>query len=337
MAAPVRDFVHSDAPEPHRARTKEILRNHPEIRQLIGPNPVTFLWITGIVALQIVLAFLLRDRSWWLVIGVAYLVGAFANHSLFVMIHEATHRLVFRKRTPNNLAGLFANLPLFFPSAMEFKKYHLKHHAFQGVYELDADMPYHWEARLIGRSFIGKALWLLIFPIFQMLRAFRLKEIPLVDAWGVANIVVQVGFDVAVYLLWGPKALIYLALSFFFSIGLHPLGARWVQRHYLMGNGGQETFSYYGRLNKLAFNVGYHNEHHDFPSVPWNHLPQIRAIAPEAYNHLYYHTSWTRLLFRFLFDRNLTLYARMVRKERGRVKLNDDVKPDVELVESSSA
>ena len=47
-------------------------------------------------------------------------------------------------------------------------------------------------------------------------------------------------------LLWGPQALGYVALSFFFSIGLHPLGARWVQRHYMTGNGGQETFSYYG-------------------------------------------------------------------------------------------
>ena len=326
-----RDFVHSDAPEPHRARTKALLRTHPEIRKLIGPNPTTVLWITGIVALQVALAFLVRDRSWWLVVGLAYTVGAFANHSLFVLIHEAAHRLVFKRKFPNMVAGLIANLPLFFPSAVAFKKYHLKHHAFQGVYELDADVPYHWEARLIGRSFVGKALWLLIYPVFQALRPLRLKEIELVDAWSVTNLLVQVGFDLALLLLWGPKALVYVALSFFFSIGLHPLGARWVQRHYLTGNGGQETFSYYGPLNRLAFNVGYHNEHHDFPSVAWNRLPQIKAVAPEAYEHLHYHTSWTRLLFRFLFDKNLTLYSRMVRDERGGVKLNDEVKPDVEL------
>jgi sphingolipid delta-4 desaturase len=59
--------------------------------------------------------------------------------------------------------------------------------------------------------------------------------------------------------------------------------------------------------------VGYHNEHHDFPSVPWHRLPRIRAIAPELYTDLVAHTSWTRLLFRFLFDPELSLYSRMTR------------------------
>jgi len=127
------------------------------------------------------------------------------------------------------------------------------------------------------------------------------------------NLAIQVGINLAVYLLWGPKSLAYLALALFFSIGLHPLGARWIQRHYLVGSEEQETFSYYGRLNLLTFNVGYHNEHHDFPSVPWHRLPRIRAAAPEWYTDLVAHTSWTRLLFRFLFDPEISLYSRMTR------------------------
>ncbi len=336
MKPPCTEFAFSTAPEPHRFRTRELLRDHPEIRELIGPNPATFWWTAGIVALQIVVAWLVADRPWWVVVVVAYTVGAFADHALFVMIHETAHRLVFKRKVPNILTALLANLPQAFPGALSFSKYHLKHHAFQGVYELDGDLPFRWEARLVGRSPFRKALWLLLFPIFQAIRPWRVKEVPLWDRWTATNVVVVVAFDALVWVVLGPKALVYLVLSLFFSIGLHPLGARWIQRHYLTTAGGQETFSYYGPLNWLAFNVGYHNEHHDFPSVPWNRLPRIRALAPEVYASLASHTSWTRLLWRFLFDRELTLFSRVERHDRNHVALDDQVKPDVDALRGTS-
>ena len=302
---------------------------------MIGRNPVTFWWTVGIVALQITAAWFVAQQRWWVVFVVAYTVGAFSDHALFVVIHETAHRLVFKRKLPNILTALLANLPQFFPGALSFSKYHLKHHAFQGVYELDGDLPFRWEARLIGRSALGKALWLLLFPIFQALRPWRVKEVSLWDRWTVANVLLQAAFDAAVWVVLGPRALAYFALSLFFSIGLHPLGARWIQRHYLTEDGEQETFSYYGPLNRLAFNVGYHNEHHDFPSVPWNRLPAIRAAAPEVYANLAAHQSWGRLLVRFLFDRNITLFSRIVRNDRNHVALDDAVKPDEEALRSA--
>src|SRR5438876_5486171 len=59
--------------------------------------------------------------------------------------------------------------------------------------------------------------------------------------------------------------------------------------------------------------MGYHNEHHDLPSIPWKNLPKLRAMAPEFYDNLKYHTSWSRLLLQFIFDKRYSLYSRVER------------------------
>ena len=269
-----------------------------------------------LVVLHTSFAALMSHVPFWAALIAAFLVGAFLDHTLWVLIHECSHNLVFRRASWNRIAAIAANLPHILPSAISFQTYHLKHHAFQGVYELDADIPSRWEARLVGHSALKKALWLLFFPIFQVTRPPRLGEIPLLGPWVFVNIGVQLAYDVAVWMVLGPKAFLYLTVSFFFSVGLHPLGARWIQEHYLVFEG-QETSSYYGPLNVVALNVGHHNEHHDFPSVPWNRLPAIRRAVPEVYDALSFHRSWTRLLLRFVFDRKLSLFSRMIRSERG--------------------
>jgi sphingolipid delta-4 desaturase len=90
------------------------------------------------------------------------------------------------------------------------------------------------------------------------------------------------------------------------------VGARWIQEHYTF-RPGQETYSYYGILNRVSFNIGYHNEHHDLVKVPWVYLPRVKAMAPEFYDNLYAHRSWTRVLLWFLFDPQVDLYTRITR------------------------
>lgn len=317
------DFTWSEEREPHHARTRQILDAHPEVRSLVGKNPATFLLILGAVGAQIAIAVALKSASWWVILLVAYTIGALIDHALFVMVHECAHNLVFRRTWQNMMAAIVANLPQFFPSAISFKRYHLKHHSFQGVHELDADLPGYVEARLINNYAIGKALWLLLFPFFQISRTFRTTEIALVDRWVILNWATQIAFNAGVWFLIGPGAFAYILLSFFFSIGLHPLGARWIQEHYL-AHGEQETYSYYGVMNRVALNVGFHNEHHDFPSVPWNRLPEIKRAAPEAYGTLHAHYSWTKLLFQFLFQQELSLFSRILRRNRGGVSVSRD-------------
>ena len=321
------DFHHSHSAEPHISRTKEIISKYPEIKKLMGRNPNTFFYSVAIVVFQLVVAISLASQPWWVALLAAYLVGAFANHALFVLIHEFTHNMVFKSRVYNLWGGIMCDLPNAFPSSVSFRKYHLKHHAFQGHYDIDADLPSRWEAKLMGSNFLGKSLWLLFFPIFQALRPPRLKEITFASKWVWINILTVLAFDLAIYLTLGPVPLVYFMASFFFSVGLHPLGARWIQEHFLVAPP-QETYSYYGPLNKLAFNVGYHNEHHDFSYVPWNNLPKIRAIAPEYYDTLVYHKSWTGLLLKWIFDKELSLFSRVLRKDRGGVKVTSSSEGD---------
>ncbi len=312
MSSKARDFSYSSAPEPHRERTKLILEKHPEIRKLIGRNPFSFIIILFVLLLQISVAVFVSDKAWWLALILAYAIGAFANHTMFVLVHEAAHNMIFKNRTLNFVSGILADLPNVVPSSVSFKSYHLKHHTYQGDYYRDADLASKWEAKIIGNSFFGKMIWELLFPFFQAFRPPRLKGIQFMNGWTLINWIVVFLFDAAIIYLLGWTSFLYLVLSFFFSIGFHPLGARWIQEHYLI-NPPQETYSYYGPINIVALNVGYHNEHHDFQSVPWNNLPKIKKMAPEFYDNLHYHKSWIKLWLKFLFDKNLSLYSRMVR------------------------
>jgi sphingolipid delta-4 desaturase len=311
-------FITVDFPQPHPGVTRQLLARHPEIRQLIGHNPWSFVAIVGLVSLQtaVAAALSLTGSPWWLYLIAAYTVGALADHGLWVMIHEATHNLVFAKRRPNQVAGLIANLPLLVPGHFSFQLYHLRHHAYQGEYDHDADLASYLEAKIIGNETLKKALWLLLFPVVQGLRPLHLHPKAFLDRRVLTNWTTQLVYILLVGFLAGPAALGYLLISLFFSIGLHPVGARWIQEHYTL-SADQETFSYYGPANIVAFNVGYHNEHHDFPSVPWNRLPQITRIANEHYGALQSHRSWTALLFQFLLDPRYSLFSRVVR-ESGR-------------------
>ena len=206
--SPGRDFTYSATREPHAGRAKEIMKRHPAIRELVGRNPWSALLVLLLVAFQTGAAWLLREQAAWVVVGAAFAVGAFVSHTLWVLIHECSHNLVFRNATWNRLVAIVANFPHLLPSAVSFQKYHLKHHAFQGVYELDADLPNRWEARLVGSTFVGKALWLLLFPVFQVTRPPRLKEIRLFDGWVFVNIGAQLAYDAAVLLLLGSAFLV---------------------------------------------------------------------------------------------------------------------------------
>ena len=315
-------FTQTDRPLPHRERAKRILAAHPDVRGLFKRDRWSALWTVLLVALQVGIGIGLTvlQLPWWAIIIAAYAFGAFANHAVFVLIHDYTHNVVFRSARANRLGSIFANIAIVFPAAIGFRNHHLLHHKYLGIPGLDADVPTANEARWVGNSRWRKTIWLSMFWAVQaFVRPTTVKAIRTIDNWVVLNIAAMAVAMAPIVWFFGWWPVAYLFLSTLFSLGVHPVGARSIQEHYVFKER-QETYSYYGPLNKLSFNMGYHNEHHDFPHVPWSRLPAVRAAAPEFYDHLYHHRSWTKLLFHVLFSREFCPHNRIVRPMPERMK-----------------
>ena len=309
-------FIVSSEAEPHLARAKNILAAHPELKKAFGRDATSVIWTGVIVALQLLISIALAMFSapWWLIIVCAYGIGAFANVALFVLIHEYTHNLVFRGTVPNRIGALFANVPIVFPAAMGFRNFHLQHHRYMGVHELDGDLPSDAEAKWVGNSTLRKLLWVAMFWFVQgVMRPTKTTGQRTFDGWAIFNVVFMGACVVALVLPFGFVPVSYLLLSTMFAVGPHPVGGRWFQEHYVL-TPGQETYSYYGPLNRILFNVGYHNEHHDLPGIPWSRLPAVRATAREFYDPLHHYTSWSGLLLQVIVDPRFRPHLRIVRR-----------------------
>ena len=282
----------------------------------MGYDPNFKYQVLLLMVIQFTLAYLMKDFSWTIVFLVAYTIGGVINHALLLALHEISHNLAFGHARPlhNWIFSLIANFPIGVPCAISFKKYHLEHHRYQGDEELDVDLPTQFEARMFFNT-ATKFVWVVLQPFFYSLRPMFVNPknpLPL----EIVNMVLQFSVDALVVHYWGGKSLAFMIASSLLGMGLHPVAGHFISEHYMFAKG-YETYSYYGPLNYVTFNVGYHNEHHDFPSVPGSRLPMVKEIASEYYKDLPQHNSWTRVLYEFITDPAIGPYARMKRKAMG--------------------
>ncbi|KAG2420657.1 dihydroceramide delta(4)-desaturase [Aspergillus terreus] len=335
--------------EPHRSRRQAIIKAHPEVTKLCGPEPLTKYVVLGVVSLQICCAYLLRNTSMldWRFIATAYVIGATANQNIFLAIHEISHNLAFRSPMANRLLAIFANLPIGLPYSAAFRPYHLTHHKSLGVAGLDTDLPTAVEAFLLD-SLLGKAFFCTFQILFYALRPMFVYSPPFTPIH-VLNLLVQFSFDYALTRLSGDslQPLLYLLLSSFLAGSLHPCAGHFIAEHYFFSrvdHGTEpiaeqnnpkktekktdhpldalpppETYSYYGPLNFFTYNVGLHNEHHDFPAVPWTRLHELHRIAAEFYEPLPCHRSWVWVIWTFILDKNVGMWCRVKRAQGGRI------------------
>ncbi|XP_064651546.1 sphingolipid delta(4)-desaturase DES1-like [Lineus longissimus] len=314
--------------EPHVSRRQEILKKYPEIKKLMGGDPAICYIVAVEVVLQMIMCYLLQNASWVTIFISAYVISGCLNHSLGSAIHEIGHNLAFGHKHPlaNRALGMFCNLPLAVPMSVTYKKYHTDHHRWLGHDANDVDIPTVLETKLF-RHPITKMIWLILHPLIHAVRPFCKSPKP-ITSLELINLALQLSFDALIYQIFGSKALVYLFMGTMFGLGLHPLAGHFISEHYLY-NKGQATHSYYGPLNPILFNVGYHVEHHDFPYISYRKLPEVRKIASEYYDNLPYHTSWLKVLYDFIFEPSLGPQARgvnLINKEdhEGRMSENYD-------------
>jgi len=251
---------------------------------------------------------------------IAYAFGGFASQALALAMHEISHNLGFAKPLHNRLLGIYANLVTVVPHFSMFQKYHMEHHQYQGVDGIDVDIPSEMEGKIFTNSVL-KLLWVILQPAFYAIRPFLVKpKVP--GFWDYTNWVAVITFDLAIFYFVGVKSLAYLLLSMVLGCGLHPVAGHFIAEHYVFVKG-QETYSYYGPLNLITFNVGYHNEHHDFPRIPGYKLPALRKICPEYYDNLPSYNSWTKVIYDYIMDPTIGPYSRVMRKSNRPHKEED--------------
>ena len=156
------------------------------------------------------------------------------------------------------------------------------------------------------------------------------------------NVVVQTLVDYVLITTCSWNSFWYLIMSSFLAGSIHPCAGHFIAEHYVFQKQKTdaadpankipvpETFSYYGPLNMLTYNVGLHNEHHDFPAIPWTRLPTLNKIAKEFYDDLPQTKSWVYVIWQFIWDKEIGMWCRVKRKEGGR-KVGGSVWKEEEL------
>lgn len=346
------NFYWSAHKEPHAIRRHAIIKKHPEVQRLMGHEPLTKWIIIGVVSLQLSLSYYLRNTHpfTWKFFIIAYVIGATANQNIFLAIHELSHNLAFKKPVHNKLFAIFTNTPIGIPYSASFGPYHQLHHKFLGDEIYDTDIPTRFEAvllsNILGKSFF--ATFQIFFYAFRPMFVTRIKFTYI----HLLNVLYQFIFNFIWIANFGWYSYCYFLMSSFLAGSLHPCSGHFIAEHYLLNIeeaiiGGKlmlkltpaerqpinvtdesnvsredvefrkkyalETYSYYGLLNFFTWNVGLHNEHHDFPFVAWSRLWELNSLCPEFYNHLPKHSSWCKVLYDFITHDDVVLYNRVKR------------------------
>jgi sphingolipid 4-desaturase/C4-monooxygenase len=317
----------------HRERARQMVKAHPELKELIGQNPTTALYCIAFVALQLAVALALSGQPWWLVLAAAYVLGPWINTNLFFLGHECNHGLVFKRTSWNRRLYTLTTLPMCLSAHHTWWIDHAVHHNDLGSKKdfltrrrtfflasgLLSPMMIPWGLPMVVLQLIRSALGLVVYLATTLLGGPRpgrlamsiLAEEHLISGyrrslvyWAVVYPALCLSMLAGLVWIGGWMPVLYLMLCAVFLSGFaHPwmFGLILANSHFHGHRHYQPSSSYYGWMNRLTVNHGLHTEHHDLAGIPWNRLPEVRQIAPEFYQDLYEIKSYVGLAWQFHF------------------------------------
>jgi fatty acid desaturase len=246
----------------------------------------------------IVVAIVLCERFWHPLAYVAAVVWIGARqHALVVFMHDGAHVRLCRNRRWNDwLSDVFLAWPVFV-TTWAYRENHFAHHRHLNT---DGDPDWvrkqnaAWEfpkrplalASMFARDVLGLNPHILIHTILLLsgVAGFpgqtRNGNTP---AYLTARLAY---YAVAALLLWrfelGRIFLLYwlvpLATWFMFAMHVRSVAEHFALPHRHVLDASRTTYaSWWERLLLIPKNVGYHLDHHLFPSVPFYRLPQLHA------------------------------------------------------------
>ena len=239
----------------------------------------------------------------WAVALLAIAFGILMN-SVYSIIHEAEHAILFPNRTANEAAGMF--MALFFPAPFHLlRQGHIGHHlrnrsddeAFDLYFEGD-NVVWKWMVWLgilTGMYYVLVALTNLVavfMPFILDRRHFKIDRHLKVDR---ASAAFLESFNPA-YLRWiwleGAAAIalhasivVFLRVPVWHDLAMYAaFGFMWSAMQYVHHYGterhvtrGARNLWLFAPIDALWLNHNWHLAHHENPTLPWIHLPRTAA------------------------------------------------------------
>lgn len=299
----------------HQDRRREILKAFPQVRDLEGCKATDWWAVTYSISVALAQCCFgaLAGSSWGTCLFLALTIGPYLDAVILSIIHEATHFLIIKYPPYNRIFSICVQSVMVMPISEIFRQHHGEHHRALSDPRFDVDIPMPFEVGFVGTSSFWKTMWLSFNMILLPIRS--MYKLPVhTDKFLVFNWICCIGFGICVFMT-NRLSLAYFVLSTLASQGLHPANARQLQEHLFDGDpkqhdaSGPGTYSYYGIANLFTMNVGYHQEHHDFPRVPYSLLPKLREIVGKEYypDHRSFNLRGVECLVNFIFNPAISL------------------------------